>query len=493
MAARFRMKTLVDLTIGSLIMDHFFGMILAGGSGTRLWPISRENTPKQTLSLSGSNLSLLQDAFARLSKVVPPASILTVTGQAHQALILGQIRSLDDGYPEENLLAEPEGRDSAAAVLWGALRIEALDPEAVVALVWCDQLIRGEDAFQAALRRGYEVVKDGGLAVIGVPARRAATNLGYIRIGGEVARGVFAAERFVEKPDRVTAEKMVAEKCYLWNPGVFVFKLRTLLEEYRRLAPELTRPFDQRKSGSHAGWLDPAVIAEIYAELPRQSIDTLILEKTGKLLLIPAELGWSDLGTWDELHFQAEKDASGNALSGNVVAIDSENLHVRGGRRLITTVGVKDLIVVDTDDALLICNLNNAQDIKKLVTQLREKGAPEVETFGENVRPWGAYEVLAEGPGYKVKMLTVNPGQKLSLQMHRRRAEHWVVVEGTVLLTRNDEVGEFSANDYYHIPAGARHRIENSGGEVARIIEVQEGSYLGEDDIVRFDDMYGRG
>ena len=476
----------------ALIMDHFFGMILAGGSGTRLWPISRENTPKQTLSLSGSNQSLLQDAFARLSRIVPPARIVTVTGQAHEALILGQIRSLAQAYPAENLLAEPEGRDSAAAVLWGALRIEALDPEAVVALVWSDQMIRKEDVFAAALYRGYEAVKDGGLAVIGVPANRPATNLGYIRTGKEIAQGVFAADRFVEKPDRLTAEKMVAENCYLWNPGIFVLKLRTLLEEYRRLAPEVSGPFDQRKNGAHANWLDPAVIAEIYAGLPRQSIDYLVLEKTDKLLLIPADLGWSDLGSWDELHLQSKKDAQGNALSGNVLAIHSENIHVRGGRRLIATVGVKNLIVVDTDDALLICSLDSVQDIKQLVTQLREKGASEVESFGENVRPWGTYEVLAEGPGYKVKVLTVNPGQKLSLQMHRHRAEHWVVVEGTLFLTRDETVGEFAANDYFHIPAGAKHRIENRGSEVARIIEVQQGSYLGEDDIVRFEDIYGR-
>ena len=361
-------------------MDHFFGMILAGGSGTRLWPISRENTPKQTLSLSGSGRSLLQEECARGSGGGTRARIVRGTGQAPQALILGQMRGLDGGYPEENLLAEPEGRDGAAAVLWGALRIETLDPEAVVALVWCDQLIRREDAFEAALRKGYEAVKDGGLAVIGVPALRPATNLGYIRTGEEVGQGVFAAERFVEKPDRVKAEKMVAENRYFWNPGIFVLKLRTLLEEYRRLAPELTGPFDQQKKGDHGGWLDPAVIAGIYRGLPRQSIDYLVLENTDKLLLIPADLGWSDLGTWDELHFQAEKDDHGNALSGNVVAIDSENIHVRGGRRLIATVGVKDLIVVDTADALLICNLNTGQAIKQLVTHLRAKGATSVES-----------------------------------------------------------------------------------------------------------------
>ena len=488
--------------------DDFFGMILAGGSGTRLWPISREATPKQVLSLSGSGRSLLQDAFGRLARSVEPGRIVTVTGESHADLIAGQIGELAPAYPPENLLAEPMGRDSAPAVLWGTLRILALDPEAVVALIWSDQLIRNEDAFDTALAKGYEAVRSGGLAVIGVPANRPATNLGYIRTGGEVAPGVYAADRFIEKPDRPTAEKLVAEGKTLWNPGVFVFKARTLVEEYQRLGPEVARPFfaageaaageaaagEAAAGEARAGndWLDPSRIADIYQQIEKQSIDYLVLEKTDRLLLIPAELEWSDLGTWDEVFHQAQTDEDGNALSGNVVAWNTTGTYVRGGRRLIATVGVKNLVIVDTDDALLICDMARIQDIKQLVEHLKTHGFPEAESSGENVRPWGGYAVLAEGEGYKVKVLTVNPRQKLSLQMHNRRDEHWVVVEGAPHLTRDGEVAQFKPNDYFYVPRLARHRIENRGDGLVRIVEVQQGDYLGEDDIVRFEDDYGR-
>ncbi len=470
-----------------------YGMILAGGSGTRLWPISRENNPKQLLSLSGGKDSLLQEAFARVAGLVAPERIITVTGHAHEELILGQLRQQAPDYPPENVLAEPVGRDSAAAVFWGALRIHALDPEAVVVLVWSDQLIRDESAFAAALHTGHQAVREGGLAVVGVPADRPMTNLGYIRMGREVSPGVFTAERFVEKPDGPTAAMMVAEGSYLWNPGVFVMKVNTLLDEFRRLAPELTAPFETLGAElPRNDWRDPALMERIYDRIPRQSIDYLVLEKTDKRLLIPAHMGWSDLGTWDELYHQAPRDDRGNAFSGNVTAMNTHNTMVRGSRRLVAVVGVRDLIVVDTDDALLVCDLNSVQDIKTLVNQLKERGAAEVTVSAETIRPWGAYAVLAEGPGYKLKVLQVEPGRKLSLQSHARRAEHWVVVAGRVHLTRDGDVAECSAGDYFHIPIGARHRIDNRGAEPVCIVEVQQGDYLEEDDIVRYEDDFGR-
>lgn len=473
--------------------DHFFGMILAGGSGTRLWPLSRDNLPKQALSLGGNNLSLLQGAFARLSRVVSPQRILTVTGRNHETLILSQIQRVCADYPPGNLLAEPEGRDSAPAVYWGALRIEALDPDAVVALMWSDQLIRREDAMEKALRQGFLAMENGGLAVIGVPADRPATQLGYIRCGEKLGDGTYAAEEFIEKPDLATAEQLVAAGDCLWNPGVFVFKVRTLLQEYRRLAPQLVDAFQREGEAlPDNDWRDPGLMTRIYGHLAKDSIDYLVLEKTDKLSLIPADLDWSDLGTWDELYLQAVKDDQGNALEGNVVAWNTRNSYVRGGKRLITTLGVDNLLVIDTDDALLVCDLTRVQEIKELVAHLKANGFAEAESFGENVRPWGSYTVLAEGKGFKVKVLTVNPGQKLSLQLHNHREEHWVVVEGRVFLTRDDEVREYSTEDYFHIPLGAKHRIDNRSQGMVRIIEIQQGDYLGEDDIVRFEDDYGR-
>lgn len=301
---------------------------------------------------------------------------------------------------------------------------------------------------------------------------------------------MYHAEQFVEKPDYDTAQRYVAEGCYLWNLGIFVFKVETLLAEFARHAPAMLEAF---RDHAPSDWLDPASIAAIYAGLPRISIDHLLLERTDTLSMIPAELDWSDLGTFDELYARAEKDGEGNAKTGNVVTLDTQNTYIHGGKRLITALGVKDLIIVDTDDALLVCDLSRVQDVKRLVEHLRENGFNEfVESANENVRPWGSYAVLAEGPGYKVKCLEILSHQKLSLQLHKQRGEHWVVVEGQARLTCGDETRDYQPGDYLYIPMDTKHRIENATDEVVRIIEVQRGDYLGEDDIVRFEDVYGR-
>lgn len=473
--------------------DDLYGLLIAGGAGTRLWPLSRRAHPKQLLPLSGGAYSLLQDAFGRLVRTVAPAHVYTVTSRAFDAAVYGQIAEIAPEYARCNVLAEPILRDSAPAVLWGTLRIAHRDPEAVVAVMWTDQRIRNEDAFDQALRKAYETARAGGLVAIGVPANRPSTTLGYIKLGPAVGDGVYRAERFVEKPDRATAERLVAEGCYLWNPGIFVFKVRTLLEEFERFAPDMMGLFrGQTKSLRDNDWSDPEAIKAIYSRLSRESIDYLILEKTERLLLIPTELDWSDLGTWDELYFQAPKDEHGNAVTGHAIQLDTRNTYIRGGKRLIATLGVEGLVVIDTDDAVLICDLARVHDIKLLVELLTQRGLPEVESFTESVRPWGSFAVLQEGHGFKVKLLEVRPHQKLALQMHRHRAEHWVVVEGRVRFTRGEEVCECAANEYFYIPLGVRHRIENACDETARIIEVQQGSYLGEDDVVRLEDTYGR-
>lgn len=473
--------------------EDLFGLLIAGGAGTRLWPLSRGSLPKQLLPLGGGERSLLQDAFGRLARSIPPQRILTVTSLAYDGAVYAQLCELARDYPRSNVLSEPIGRDSAPAVLWGALRIAHQQPEALVAVVWSDQMIRNEPAFDRALRIAAQAVRDGGLAAIGVPANRPATTLGYIKMGPALGEGIYEAERFVEKPDLATAERLVAEGDYLWNPGIFVFKVRTLLEEFERHAPTMMGHF--REHAKHLrdnDWSDAHLIKAIYTRLPRESIDYLILEKTERLLLIPTDLDWSDLGTWDELYFQADKDAQGNAVSGNVVTLETRNVYIRGGKRLIATVGVEDLVVIDTDDAVLVCNLARVQDIKHLVEHLKERGLPEVDGIEASTRPWGSYAVLQEGPGFKVKLLEVRPHQKLSLQLHHHRAEHWVVVEGTARLTRGDEVSDVSASEYFYVPQGTKHRIENATDRLLRILEVQHGAYLGEDDIVRFEDVYGR-
>ena len=474
--------------------NDFYALLIAGGAGTRLWPLSRGSTPKQLLALEGGQHSLMQHAFRRLARAVPPDRIHTVTSQAYDSAVLAQLRDMQSDYPPGNVLAEPMGRDSAAAVLWGALRIDQLAPDAVVAVVWSDQKIGNDVAFDTALEQAYQTVRDRGLVAIGVPATRPSTKLGYIKLGAEAVSGVHHAEAFIEKPDAGTAAAFVAAGCYLWNPGIFVFKVRTLLEEFARHAPAMLDVFHEHaRLREPCDWSDLELIAAIYPELPRISIDHLLLEKTDELSLIPAELDWSDLGTWDELYLQAGKDADGNAVIGTAVTMDTRNTYIHVGSRVITTLGVEDLIIVDTEDALLVCDMSRVQDVKLLVARLQEMGFTNVvESFGENVRPWGSYAILAEGPGYKVKCLEIRPQQKLSLQLHKQRAEHWVVVEGQARLTCGEEARDYQPSDYLYIPKDTKHRIENATDEIVRIIEVQRGDYLGEDDIVRFEDVYGR-
>ena len=470
------------------------GLLIAGGAGTRLWPLSRRNRPKQLLELTGSGHSLLQDAFLRLCRRMPPERVLVVTGTEYEAAILQQIRELAPGYPAANILAEPVGRDSAPAVLWGALRIHQRCPDAQVSMVWADQLVRHEDTLDAALDRAEGGVAEGGIAIVGVPASSPNTALGYIKMGQEISAGVHRAAGFTEKPDAAKAAELVRQGGYLWNPGVFVFHVGTMLAEFERFAPAMHGPLARMEAD---GTPTPATVAEVYGPLPKDSIDYAVLEKTEQLVLVPAELGWSDLGSWDELQRQGEKDAHGNTVMGNsgsgkTVLMDTRNTLVHGGKRLIATVGVENLVIVDTEDALLICNLDKVQDIKKLVAELERQGLPEGSTAPQSQRPWGHYRVLAEGPGFQVKELVVNPGGRMSLQLHHKRSEHWVVVEGQPALTLGEETRTFQTGEYLFVPVEEKHRIANPGTETVRIIEVQQGSYLGEDDIERFEDIYGR-
>lgn len=413
------------------MMDDLYGLLIAGAAGTRLWPLSRGSTPKQLLALNGDKHSLMQAAFRRLRRAVAPERIHTVTSQACVGAVLAQIREMEPDYAADNVLAEPMSRDSAAAVLWGALRIERLARDAVLAVVRSDQKIGNEAGFDEALGQAYQSARDGGLVAIGVRASRPSTKRAYIKLGRKRTAGVYHADRFIDRPDRTTAERLVSDGSYVWNAGIFVVEVQALLDEFQRHAPAVLDVFREHgRSRQVCDWRDLELIAKIYAGLPRISIDHL-LEKTDCLSLIRADLDWSDPAAWDELYLQVEQDAEGNAATGKVVTLDTRNTYIRGGKRLIAAMGVKDLVIVDTDDALLLCDMSRVQDIKRLVAHLQESGfTGVVDGFGENVRPWGSYTVLEEGPGYKVKSLQIRPKQKLSLQLHHERAEHWVVVEG---------------------------------------------------------------
>ena len=475
--------------------EHLHGLLIAGGAGTRLWPLSRGDRPKQLLPLAGGERSLLQLAFGRLARSMPAEQIRVVTSRVYEAAVHGQLDAVARGYPRGRVLAEPALRDSGPAVLWGALAIAAEDPQALVAVVWADQLVRHEAAFDQALRQAAEAAQAGALVAVGVPADRPLTNLGYIQQGAAQGAGRFRAARFVEKPPLEQAQQMVADGGYLWNPGVFVFPVATLLAEFGRHAPDLLAGFQAHAPApaeGAQGWLDPVRVAKVYEGLRRESLDYAVLEKTDRLELVPAQLGWSDLGTWDELYAQAAKDPHGNAITGPVATVDTHNSLIHAGRRLVATVGVESLVIIDTEDALLVCDMARVQDVKRLVNLLREQGRPQAERYEQTERPWGTYTVLYEAPGCKVKSVEVRPGQRLSLQLHKHRAEHWVVVSGRGRLTCGETVAEYGPGGYLHIPQGVRHRIENATEETLSIIEVQQGAYTGEDDIVRFEDVYGR-
>jgi mannose-1-phosphate guanylyltransferase/mannose-6-phosphate isomerase len=464
-------------------------IILSGGAGTRLWPLSRELHPKQLLALTSSR-TMLQETAARLAGMPSVEGPVVVCNESHRFLVAEQMRQL--GTKPAAIVLEPVGRNTAPAIALAAHAALASAGEGAVMLVLpADHVIRDVAAFQAAVAAALPAAREGKLVTFGIVARTPETGYGYIRRGAG-AGPIYPIAQFVEKPDLERAKGFVAAGDYYWNSGMFLFKARRYLDELARFAPDIDAAC--RKAYETAGRdLDFTRIDAAQFEACRSdSIDYAVMEKTADAVVVPLDAGWSDVGSWSSLYEALPANAEGNVTHGDVLAEDTNGCYLYAESRLIGTVGLKDHVVVETKDAVLVAHKDRVQDVKKLVTKLKAQGRYEHSLHREVFRPWGSYDSIDAGDRFQVKRLTVKPGASMSLQLHHHRAEHWIVVEGTARITRNDEVFLLEENQSTYIPVGAKHRIENPGKITLQMIEVQSGSYLGEDDIVRFEDRYGR-
>ncbi len=466
-------------------------VILSGGSGTRLWPMSRSLYPKQLLALVGEH-SLLQETAQRVMGDDGFAPPLIIANEEHRFIIAEQLREI--GAVPDALVLEPVGRNTAPASCVAALRLAASDPDALMLVMPSDHAIPGLDAFRQAIECAAAAARRGHLVTFGITPERAETGYGYISKGAPVegCAGVFAVAGFVEKPDPETAERYVASGDHFWNSGIFLFPVAVYLAELERLRPDMLAACRQALAGARTDSDFIRLDKATFAACPGDSIDYAVMEHTTRAAVVPVSMGWSDLGSWDALWELAAKDERGNALSGNVVAEATSNCYLRSEAGLVAVIGVADLVVVATDDAVMVAPRNRTQEVKTLVTRLRAEHRDEADALPTVHRPWGTYRALHNGHRVQVKHIMVRPGAKLSLQMHHHRAEHWVVVQGTAKIVRGNEELILTEDQSTYIPLGTAHRLENPGKIPLHVIEVQSGSYLGEDDIVRFEDHYGR-
>ena len=490
------MASLKPQTSNLKLCNHLYPVIMAGGSGTRFWPLSRQLFPKQLLRIMGDE-TLIQQTMRRLVCASAPNRVMISTNSAQAESIRVQLSEWKDALID-NFVLEPEGRNTAPAIALVALELVRRDPDAIMVVVPADHIVKGQRDFDASVSFASNLAAQGLLVTFGIQPIRPETGYGYIKPN---RRTVLAKQgklkghpvaRFVEKPNAAKAAQYLKAGDYYWNSGMFIWRAATILEEIRRHQSALFRGIEKigqlmQQDASRS------VIDEEYRKLPSVSIDTGVMEKSTKAAVVPVTFRWSDVGSWGSLDEVAAKNKAGNVVVGRVVDIDSQRSIIYGDRRVVATIGLTDMVVVDTPDATLVCPKSRAQDVKKMVEILKQQGAPEHLEHLTVQRPWGSYTILEEGPGYKVKRVTVNPGGRLSLQMHHKRSEHWVVIAGTARVTRGDEVFDLQVGYSTGIPMETRHRLENTGGATLHIIEVQNGAYLGEDDIVRFQDDYGRG
>ena len=469
-------------------------VILCGGTGTRLWPLSRASYPKQYWPLSGEgDATLMQQTQQRLEGLDGLEAPLLICNEDHRFIVAEQMRQI--GIEPSAILLEPMGRNTAPAVTVAALQATAGGQDPLLLVLAADHLIRDAKQFRQAVDAGRAAAEAGRLVTFGIVPTAPETGYGYIEaaepFSGASPREVPIA-RFVEKPDRATAEQFLATGRFTWNSGMFLFRASAMLAELERLAPEVVSCCRAALEQDAADLDFLRLEREAFAKCPNVAIDVAVMEKTELGSVLPLDAGWSDVGSWSALWETADRDGDGNVLQGRVINKDSRNCYLRSEHRLVVGLGVENLVVVETDDAVLIADRSKAQEIKSVVKQLEADGSPEGKAHRKIYRPWGAYTGVTEGNRWQVKRISVNPGASLSLQMHHHRAEHWVVVKGTALVERDGDQQLVGENQSTYIPLGCKHRLSNPGRIPVELIEVQSGEYLGEDDIVRFEDRYGR-
>jgi len=462
-------------------------IILSGGSGTRLWPLSRKMYPKQFLSLLHEE-TMLQKTLARLDGLKHQNPVI-VCNEEHRFIVAEQVRQL--GIKDPTIILEPFGKNTAPAIAVAAIHALQQQNDPTLLILSADHEIQDESAFRDSVTSAQELTEDNKLVTFAIVPTSPATGYGYIKRGAVVNTG-YTVECFVEKPDSATAGEYLTSQNYYWNSGMFMFKASAYLAELGKFKPEILQHCQDAAHDMVVDFGFKRLNSKAFGACESISVDYAVMEKTDQALVVPMDAGWSDIGSWNELWEQGDKDQNGNAIKGDVIVNHTSDTYIYADSRLVTAIGMKDVVIVETKDAVLVADKTRAQDVKHIVENLVRHDRPEKDFHRVVYRPWGNFDSVDEGDRYKVKRITVNPGARLSLQKHKHRAEHWVVVSGTAKVYRNDEEFTLSENESIFIPLGHIHSLENPGDAPLEIIEVQSGSYLGEDDIVRFEDKYGR-